>query len=788
MLAQLELLSEGEENRHEHSEIELVYVIDGSCRTEYQEKTYILEKGDILLVNTGRVHRISVEEHSFVCKINYNYYTICRQLEEDYILFECNRVNDNGDKYKELEKQIKLVLMEYAGNHSRQLFRLYGLYEVLLSDLIDNFKISSLSVKNIREWEDEQKIALIKNYINENYADGVNLAELADKLCISVSAVSRYFLKQTGESFAKYVRKFRLQKVVEQLMETDKTVTHIAVDCGFSTPSVMNKDFKEFYHMTPREYRERYKRAASVKNIQADGKKRERLKHILQIQNEKAETETEKELIRADAAQYSAYKNWRAKIVNAGEANVLLNTNMQRHILTFKEKLGMEYVRIWSLFSEKMMITDSKNNDFNFFYVDTVLDFCVEHDIKVFFDLSQRTYLAMSSEKKHIYKRENGIEFSSEYEWIETMERFFKHIRRRYGEDTINQWIFEFTFFLNERPYYISENYSSRHVWKSGYGIVRKYAPKAKIAGPGLQADIDEELMEHIVEAFFSTGQIPDIFTSFNFPYRPTDKENQYQKLSNHNYLEKQIQIIKKVLQKHQYKGEYYVTDWNNSLANRNYVQDSCYRGTFLMKNILDNMEEVDALGIWYASDLLNLYYDSNKLLSGSGGLISKDGICKPAFYGLMFLNEIGSFRIAQGENYIMTKDHEETIYILCYNNKSLSVQYYLSEEDIYKPEEVTKLFDNKEILSLRFELENLKENGKYLVCQKIVNEKSGNIWDKWKAMHFEAELSYDVMNYIKQTTVPEVMIEHMKVQKHRLQLNIEMQPHEMRWIAIKKD
>ena len=115
-------------------------------------------------------------------------------------------------------------------------------------------------------------------------------------------------------------------------------------------------------------------------------------------------------------------------------------------------------------------------------------------------------------------------------------------------------------------------------------------------------------------------------------------------------------------------------------------------------------------------------------------------------------------------------------------------MQYYLSEEDIYKPEEVTKLFDNKEVLSLRFELENLKENGKYLVCQKIVNEKSGNIWDKWKAMHFEAELSYDVMNYIKQTTVPEVMIEHMKVQKHRLQLNIEMQPHEMRWIAIKKD
>jgi len=787
--AKLELLSGIEEPRHEHAEIELLYVAEGTCDVTYRKERYRLEQEDVLLINTEREHSVSVDGDSLICKLSYPYYEICRELEEDYLLFRCNSIIEHGFPYDQLRRQIREVLLEYASNSSNQHYRLHGLYQLLLSCLLDNFKMTSISVENSREWEDDQKLAVIKGYIHEHYQEGGNLSALAERLYLSPSSLSRYFKKMTGEAFSKYIRKLRLQKVVEQLVTTDFSVTHIAIEQGYSTPSALNKDFKEYFQMTPKEYREMYQTKALPKQKKEQGQsQKQRLRTLLHIREEQEEAEKDYEAIHADCSRQEPYKKWVTRIMNVGEARVLKDAQMQQHILLLKEKLHIEYVRIWSLFTQDMMIVGEQKGEYNFHRLDSILDFCVSHGLKPFLDMGQRTNLAMSSEKKYLYKREDGIEFASEEEWVELTERFFRHIWKRYGEETISRWIIEFTFFLNARPYYMANVFSARRVWELGYQIVKKYIPNGKIAGPGLLAGLDEELMRKVMDSFFSTSCLPDIFTSYNFPYRPTTEEYQYQKINADDFLRRQIQTIRGELDRQGYQGEYYITDWNNSLANRNYIQDSCYRGTFLLKNILEHYESVGEMGIWYASDLLNFYYDSTRLLSGSGGLVSKDGICKPVFYALLFISTIGQYRVAQGENFIITKDSDEKFYILVFHNKSLNYYYYLSEEDAYKPDEVTRLFQNQDSLKLFVELRNLKLDGSYTIREKIVNEEAGNVLGKWKELGFGRDLNYEDIEYLKQTTIPEVKIEHVQVEKKRLQLTMVLAPHEMRWIEIIKD
>ncbi|WP_162259712.1 helix-turn-helix domain-containing protein [Paenibacillus sp. Soil766] len=41
------------------------------------------------------------------------------------------------------------------------------------------------------------------------------------------------------------------------LHATSKSTTDIALTCGFGSASYFNKVFKEFHHLTPREYRKR---------------------------------------------------------------------------------------------------------------------------------------------------------------------------------------------------------------------------------------------------------------------------------------------------------------------------------------------------------------------------------------------------------------------------------------------------------------------------------------------------------------------------------------------------
>ena len=787
--AKLELLSGTEEPRHEHAEIELLYVAEGTCDVSYRKEQYRLEQEDVLLINTEREHSVSAGGDSLICKLSYPYYEICRELEEDYLLFRCNSITEHGFQYDRLRKQIREVLLEYASNSSNQQYRLHGLCQLLLSYLLDNFKMTSISVENSREWEDDQKLAVIKGYIHEHYREGGSLSALAERLYLSPSSLSRYFKKMTGEAFSKYIRKLRLQKVVEQLVTTDFSVTHIAIEQGYSTPSALNKDFKEYFHKTPKEYRELYQTTVLPRQKKEQGQsQKQRLKTLLNIKEEQEAAEKDYEDIHADISRQEPYKKWVTRIMNVGEAVVLKDAQMQEHVLLLKQRLHIEYIRIWSLFSKNLMIVGEKQGEYNFHQLDSILDFCISHDLKLFLDMGQRTNLAMSSEKKYLYKREEGIEFESEGEWIRLMEQFFRHIWKRYGEDTISGWIVEFTFFLNARPYYMADTFSARRVWELGYRIVKKYIPHGRIAAPGLLAGLDQDLMSQVLDSFFGTDLLPDIFTSYNFPYRPTDEEYHYQKLNNDDFLKRQIQMIREELERHGYQGDYYITDWNNSLANRNYLQDSCYRGTFLLKNILDNYESVGEMGIWYASDLLNFYYDSTRLLSGSGGLVSKDGICKPVFYALLFMSHLGRYRIAQGENYIITKDSDEKLYLLVFHNKSLNYQYYLSDEDVYRPDEVTRLFQNQDSLKLVVELKNLKVDGSYAIREKIVNEEAGNVLNKWKELGFDQDLNYEDIEYLKQISVPEVKIEHVQVEKKRLQLTMVLAPHEIRWIEITKD
>lgn len=780
-LAKLELLSDVNEIIHEHTQIELIYVVKGSCTVQYDREKYRMNREDIILINTERGHSICADRESLVCRISFAYHEICRQMHEDYIGFRCNSTIEAGLKYQELHRRVKEVLLEYAVS-SEPIYRLYGLYQLLLSCLLKSFKLTSIRVENHREWEDDEKLAVIKNYIHEHYMDGGSLSALAEKLYLSPSTLSRYFKKMTGDTFVKYIREVRLQKVVEQLVDTETPITRIAVDNGFSSPSVMNKEFKSCFGITPGEYRKNHIRGGQVQEEDHELRQKQQLKEALDIQSICRDSER----IEADISICSEYKKWICRLMNVGEAAVLKNAEMQNHILLLKQKLEIEYIRIWSLFSKELRITVNGQKEYNFHYINSILDFCVNHGLKVFFDMGQRTNVAMSSEKKYIYKTEEGIEFESEEEWIQMLEHFCRHIRTRYREEVWSSWIFEFSFFLNERPYYISPDYSSRRVWNLGCGIIKKYLPDAKIAGPGLTAGMSEDLQRAVLDSFFSTDYRPDIFTTFIFPYASTEFENQYRRIHDTDYIKKQIYEVRKELHERGFTGAYYVTDWNNSFANRNYVQDSCYRGTFFLKNILDNYETVDMMGIWYASDLLNMYYDSYAVLSGSGGILSKDGICKPAFYALSFLKHMGTYKVAQGDNYLITKDSDSMLYILCYNNKSLGYQYYLSEEDMYKPGEVAQLFQNQDRLNLKIELKNLSIKGRYTIRQKILNEDVGGILNKWGELGFEEDLVDEDVEYLRRMSVPEIRIEHVQVHHNTLCLEMTLEPHEMRWISIR--
>ena len=57
----------------------------------------------------------------------------------------------------------------------------------------------------------------------------------------------------TGKSTAVFIRSVRLQKAIDLIRTTDKTISEIAYDVGFNDPSWFSRAFKEEFGYAPSE-------------------------------------------------------------------------------------------------------------------------------------------------------------------------------------------------------------------------------------------------------------------------------------------------------------------------------------------------------------------------------------------------------------------------------------------------------------------------------------------------------------------------------------------------------
>ena len=98
----------------------------------------------------------------------------------------------------------------------------------------------------------------IIDYIKENIERSITVGELAEKACLSVSALERQFKKRFKMPPLQYVKRLRLNMACEILMTTDKSISEIALECGFCDHSYMTKIFTKTIGMSPRQYRKKF--------------------------------------------------------------------------------------------------------------------------------------------------------------------------------------------------------------------------------------------------------------------------------------------------------------------------------------------------------------------------------------------------------------------------------------------------------------------------------------------------------------------------------------------------
>ncbi|MGC9452450.1 MAG: helix-turn-helix domain-containing protein [Oceanipulchritudo sp.] len=86
-------------------------------------------------------------------------------------------------------------------------------------------------------------------------ANRVPIAEIIRKLPVSKRSFNDRFLKAIGRTPREELFRIRLEMARERLLQTNQTVLHVAMDCGFADTESMVRLFKESTGLTPTQFR-----------------------------------------------------------------------------------------------------------------------------------------------------------------------------------------------------------------------------------------------------------------------------------------------------------------------------------------------------------------------------------------------------------------------------------------------------------------------------------------------------------------------------------------------------
>lgn len=778
------------EQLHIQQETEVVYIIEGEAQATVMDKNYRLLKHSVLLFNAGVLHTLICSSPTVIARAVFTDKEIRNITNGENIIFDCSSTNDNGyscDPAADIFR--KLVDCKVFGQPRRNGI-IYSLLYELLDCLIENYGIS-ITGDEIRKFNDDERMQLILRDINQNFNENIHLSDLAKKLYVSSSTVSRLFKKYTGSYFKEYVKQIRLFHAVEQLLYTKDSMTKISMDCGFSNPSVFTHTFRSQYGMSPNKYRKIHIRTLK-KDINDKKMQSEQLLRELSMKKPfNAETmETESVAVNINSCHGEFSGKICNETMNFGAAEHMIKANLQKHILYLKEKLGVRYVRLWNLFSKKLELTDGIHiGNYNYDILDSVLDFLVANNLYPFLEFGRRKSVALEFPNKTVYMQDEYIVFESREAWEAMFKDFLNHVIIRYGKEEVRQWKFELgknRINGEECPCYIDEKYEYFNAYAYIWKTVKSVLPEISVGGPMGLCKFDLDFLKEFIIRCTEEGCLPDFITWASFPYESGSHGiEMIHRTDPPGIVEYEtVKEIRSIIEK--YMGTacpLYLTEWNFSVSSRNYLNDSCYRAVYFARLLCELHEDVDQLCVWVASDWISSYYDTVSIANGGNGILTKNMIPKPICLVMAFFKNMGKHLLARGDHYIITKTDNHELYMLCYNFSGYPSILLQNGENIEVPEKIVKDYNGQGSHIIEIHVDGLISGQTYMVKKRCLNEREGSILGIWETLGYERRLSPEDINYIRESCRPKLTIERYHCADGYMHLSVEVRRQEMIFI-----
>ena len=249
---------------HWHNEYELIYVYEGEFRlnvNDYDE--YTLRPGDSALISSGVLHGGCPSGCHYVCVVfdlesflqkQFWAADIYRSLSSYHLHIQTYFPAELSEIHSLVENIFSALSEEYEGCR----FTVIGSLYQLLGIIFQNGFYSHSPISDVSKTKKITQFKSVLSYITEHYTEDLSLQAMAACAGMNSNYFCKIFKEMTHRSPIEYLNYYRIESACEQLAYTNKSVTEVALDCGFSDTSYFVKVFKRFKGLTPSCYAKQY--------------------------------------------------------------------------------------------------------------------------------------------------------------------------------------------------------------------------------------------------------------------------------------------------------------------------------------------------------------------------------------------------------------------------------------------------------------------------------------------------------------------------------------------------
>lgn len=784
----------------------LFLLLSGSISMCCNDTQFVLRAQDVVIINPGMDFSASTETNNVLIRMEIGASFLAETYQTSDFSIRCNSVLYPGD-HTALVRQIMALAREKmedcaSGWTPKACACAFGLLDTIRRDYCDMFTPDRFESDIDGQQDESARKEQIRRYLQMHYQDPISLTSLADYVHLTPQYLSKFFKKQFGTGFLKYLTQLRLTNAYIDLSETDKSVTKIAMDCGFSNLSSFNKSFQEKYGMSPKEFRSSISSKVTQDHFTVlTDQETESYLHLpdFSISEDVVQVLPENITVSVDvpACTLQPYtKSWE-EIINLGNAENCLLHGLREQLGWLTKKVRFKYARMDHIFNEHLLFLSEHDELVGLNTFAEIINLLRTANLTPFLAM-EMTPAALAAETSSYAFMEKQGEIYNDRQWKLLFEQFMRYCMNAWGEDTVEQWCFELTLpkLSTDAPFHCEQKWAEQYARRLRIteDIVHRYVPRAKVGGPGISLDsANAPHFEILLQEITKQKMVPDFISACLYPTYVIQADHEQGHALSIVYpcdenaagrIRQAQDVVRSIFTK---QIPFYITEFGCDRTNKCYINDTVYASAFIAKTVVDTFSFVDGLGYCNLTDTTNGKRKSNRLLFGGRGMLTQESIKKSTFYAYWLMSKLGERLVQRGQNYMVSSRRPDCYELLVHNFKGLNEAFcrnYFQNTHVHFHYE--SALEDVRSMNFHIDLDNLKQ-GKYRVKYYFLNREHGDLEKAVNDVFTYAniDMRQEELEYLSNICLPQQTLMMATVLDGHLPLDLYLSPNEICLIAV---